>query len=127
MRDFLLDPLWDGMPVEILKNRGDLITGAGGVVKHNSKVVDVCGGRQRGVVHGEAEVVTGFCVDLGPVMIMSDMSKSQFRSRKLLCIHVVFYTGVGKAVSQNGLSRNDDGFSEDVDQRSSGSGDCVDV
>ena len=38
-KDFVLYPLWDGEPVEVLENRGDVITGAG--EQAPSRVLDV--------------------------------------------------------------------------------------
>ena len=54
-------------------------------VQHESEVADLWGERKSGVVDGEAEVVTGFSEGFGTMMIISDLS--QFRLRKLICIH----------------------------------------
>ena len=40
-KDFVTDALWDGEPVEILENRGDLITGVGVGEQASSRVLDV--------------------------------------------------------------------------------------
>ena len=40
-KDFVLYPLWDRKPVEVLKNRGDVISGAGVGEQASSRVLDV--------------------------------------------------------------------------------------